>query len=38
MPPKWGYRLAAFVPPLAFAVVPPLVLLALAVVYPLVPP
>ena len=36
MPPLWGYRLAAFVPPLAFAVVPPLVLLAFAVVYPLV--
>ena len=36
MPLLWGHRLAAFVPPLAFAVVPPLVLLAFAVVPPLV--
>ena len=26
MSPKWGHRLVAFIPPLAFAVVPPLVL------------
>lgn len=33
MPPKWGYRLVAFVPSLAFAVVSPLVLPS----FPLVP-
>ena len=33
MSPKWGRRLVAFIPPLAFAVVPPLVLPS----FPLVP-